>query len=196
MIINNEARVLNFLTRHFSERYSINQMAKELKLTPKGMHKLLKRLEQQGIVKSEKLANAVFYKVNFSSDLACKAAELSLFEDIKLPYVRAQVKDLDRLRSVVSAAVLFGSVLEKGEKARDVDILVILEKNKYSVFQKELGKLQSLKTKHLQTVMQTQDDLVRNIQKSDEVILEILRKGKVLWGHQIIVEAISKAVKL
>ena len=59
-----------------------------------------------------------------------------------------------------------------------------------------LDKLQAIKTKHIHSVMQTQDDLIKNIHKSDEVILEILRKGKVLWGHQIIVEAIGKAVKL
>lgn len=176
--------------------YSINQMAKKLGLTPKGMHKLLKRLEQQGIVKPQRIANAVFYQVNFSSDLACKAAELSLFEDVKAPYVRAQIKDLERLRSVVLAAVLFGSILEKGDKASDIDVLAILKKNKYSAFQKEMDKLQALKTKHIHPVVQTQEDLIKNIRKSDEVILEILRKGKVLWGHLIIVEAIRKAVKL
>lgn len=196
MRVNNETRVLNFLTRHFSEKYSINNLAKQLKLTPKGMHKLLLRLEQRGVVKPQKIANAIFYMINFSSDLACKSAELSLFEDVKIPYVRAQIKDLERLRSVVIAAVLFGSILDKGEKANDVDILVILEKNKYNAFQKELDKLQSLKTKRINPVLQTQDDLTRNIQKSDEVVLEIIRKGKVLWGHHIIVEAIAKAVKL
>ena len=76
----NELKVLNFLTRHFTEKYSINQLAKQVGLTPKGMHKLLKRLEQQTILLPKKMANAIFYEVNFNSDLARKAVEISLFQ--------------------------------------------------------------------------------------------------------------------
>ncbi len=193
--INNEQRVLSFLVRHFKENYSINQLAKLLGLTPKGMHKLLRRLEQQDIVRPKKMANAIFYQINFESDLACKTAELALFEEIKMPYARAQTKDMERLRPVADAAVLFGSILEKGEKAKDIDLLVVFEKNRYNYFQKELNKLQAIKTKKIHLVMQTPEDLVKNLQKPDEVILEIIKKGKILWGHQIIVNVVKEAVK-
>lgn len=190
-----EQKVLSFLTRHFTEKYSINQLAKRIGITPKGAYKLLKKLELQGIVIPQKLANAIFYHLNFASDLARKKAELSLFEEIELPYARAQAKDLERLRPLVLAAMLFGSVLRKGEKAGDIDVLTVIEKKNYKAFQDALGKLQKLKTKHIQTVLQTPRDLVNNLKKPDDVVLEILRTGKVLWGHDIIVNAIKHAVE-
>lgn len=194
-ISENELKTLNFLIRHFTEKYSINQLAKKLGITPKGLHKLLKRLEENNIVKPEKLANAVFYKINFASDLARKSAELSLFENIKLPYARVQAKDLDSLREFVLAAVLFGSVLKKGDKAGDIDVLLVFEKKNYQKVKKEVDEIQKIKPKHIQIVMQTPKDLINNLKKPDKVLLEILRTGKVLWGCEVIVSSIKEVVE-
>lgn len=192
-IVQNESKMLGFLTRHFTEKYSINQLAKQMGMTPKGAHKLLKKLEQEGIVIPLKLANAVFYSLNFDSDLAQKKAELSLFEEINLPYARAQAKDLERLRPQLLAAILFGSVIKNGEKAGDIDVLVVFEKDNYKAFKAALNNLQLLKTKQIHPVLQTPKDLANNLRKKDKVVLEILRTGKVLWGHDVIVNAIKEA---
>jgi len=189
-----ELKTLSFLLRHFTEKYSINQLAKHVGLTPMGMHKLLKRLEVQGMVKPEKIGTGIFYKINFGSEFAVKSTELALFEEIKLPYAKAQAKDLERLRPFARAAVLFGSVLEKGEKAGDIDVMFVLEQKKYASFRKALKELQSLKTKHIQDVVQTFEDLIQNLKKPDKVVLEILKKGKILWGHEIIVNAVKEAL--
>jgi len=188
-------KALSFLTRHFTEKYSINQLAKRICVTPKGAHKLLKRLEQEETIKPQKLGNAIFYELNIKSDLALKKAELSLFETITLPYARAQAKDLERLRPFTQAAILFGSVLEKGDKAKDIDVLFVLEKKKYKNFQNELDKLQHIKPKQIHPVLQAPEDIVNNLRKQDPVILEILRTGKILWGHGTIVNAIRQAIE-
>src|SRR3989338_8523713 len=185
----NELNALKFLTRHFTESYSINQLAKQIGLTPKGMHKLLKRLERQNIVKPLKMGNSVFYKVNFEYDLARKAAEISLFDEIKLPYAKVQAKDLLVLRPVTLAVILFGSLLEKGEKAGDIDILAVLKQEQYRAFKKSLDNLQLIKPKHIQPVVQSPQDLVNNLKKKDAVLLEVLKKGRILWGHEIILAA-------
>ena len=190
----NELKTLNFLVRHFEEKYSINQLAKKVGITPKGMHKLLNRLGEQGILKFQKLGNAIFFQLNFDSEVARISANLSLFEEIKLPYAKAQAKDLERLRPFAKAVVLFGSVLEKGEKAGDIDVLFVLEEKQYAAFNKALKELQSLKTKHIQDVVQTFEDLVKNLKKPDKVVLEILKTGKILWGHEIIVNAVKAAL--
>lgn len=191
----NELKVLNFLVRHFSENYSINQLAKQIGITPKGMHKLLKRLEKQGVLLPRRMANAVFYELNFSSDLARKAAEISLFEDIRLPFARVQAKDLEVLRQFVRAAVLFGSVLEKGEKSGDIDVLVIVEKRKYAAFQNALNRLQHTKPKRIQPVLQSPEDFIKNLKKQDKIVLEILKTGKILWGHDTVINSIKTVVE-
>lgn len=187
--------MLRFLTRHFNERYSINQLAKQIGMTPKGAHKLLRRLEQEGVVRPEKLGNAIFYALNFGSDMARKKAELSLFEGIRLPYARAQAKDMERLRPFASMAVLFGSVLEKGDKAGDIDVLVVVEKEKYKAFRQALSKLQSIKPKHIQAILQTSKELANSLKKPDPVVMNALKTGKFLWGQEIILDAIRKVVE-
>ena len=189
----NQLRTLSFLTRHFREKHSINWLAKQLHLTPTGMHKLLKRLEEQKMVSPLKLANAIFYAVAFDSDLACQAAQLSLFEQPRLPYARVQAKDLQRLRQYALAAILFGSVLTKGEKAGDIDVIFIIEQNNYDAFLKELEKLQRLKPKRIQPVLQAPEDLIKNLRKPDPVILNALKTGNILWGQDIIVKSIRQA---
>ncbi len=193
MLSSNECEVVNFLTRRFKEKYNINQLAREIGLSPKGMHKLLRRLEEGGILKRQRLGNAVFYAMNFGSDKACKIAEFSLIEEIKLPYARAQAKDIERFRPQVKAAILFGSVLKKGEGANDIDVLMVLEQRQYKKFQQAVNDLQKIKTKRVHIVLQTSRDLVKNLKKSDPVIEEIIKEGNVLWGQENIVAAIREA---
>lgn len=195
MATENESKVLRFLTKHFDENYSINQLAKQLSMTPMGMHKLLKRLEQRDLVKQKELANAKFCHINFDSDIARKSAELALFEDIKQPFAKAQAKDMERLKPEVKAAILFGSVLNKGDKANDIDILVVFDKKDYDAFQKKLRELQKIKTKRINPVMQTPQDLINNLKKKDKIVLDAIKTGKILWGQQEIVEAIRKVTE-
>lgn len=190
-----EGTLLSFLVRHFNEKLSINQVAKRIGMTPKGAHKLLKKLEGGGVVIPQRLANAVFYSVNFASDFARKKAELALFEDIALPYARAQAKDLERLRPFAAAAILFGSVLTRGDKAEDIDVLFVIGQHDYARFQQELDALQRLKPRRIHAVLQTPQDLIDNLKKPDKVVLDALAIGKVLWGHDIIVDAVRHAVQ-
>ncbi len=186
----NEQKVLSFLVRNVAEKQSINQLAKRIGITAAGAFKLLKRLEHKDVVKPERLGNAVFYTLNFVSDLARKKAELALFEEIQQPYARAQVKDLERLKPFVEAAILFGSVLEKGERAEDIDILVIVAEKKYRAFTNALDELQRLKPKRIQVVLQTFGDFVKNLKKQDPVVQSALKTGKVLWGQETVVNAV------
>lgn len=189
-----EPKMISFLVRNFLERLSINQLAERINMTPKGAHKLLKRLEQEGVVKPQKMGNAIFYTFNFASDFARKKAELSLFEQPKLPYARAQAKDLERIKPFALSAVLFGSVLQ-GEKAKDIDVLIIIKENSYKEFNKALDELQRFKSKHIQVILQNPDDFIKNLKKQDAVILNAIKTGNVLWGHEIIVNSIYEALK-
>ncbi|HLC85303.1 MAG TPA: hypothetical protein VJH22_05925 [Candidatus Nanoarchaeia archaeon] len=190
----NDLKTLKFLLKHFEEDHSINQLAKQIGITPKGMHKLLTRLGSQNILIAKKIGNGIFYHINFQSELALAATQLSLFEEIKLPYAKAQAKDLQRLRPYTQAAILFGSVLDKGERAGDIDVLFILDERKYDPFKKALASLRSLKSKPIQDIIQTPEDLSKNLKKRDKVILDALKNGNVLWGQDILIQAVKEAI--
>lgn len=190
-ITQNGMRLLRLLARRFAEKYSINQIARELKLSPRGAYKMLKSMEMQEIVKPEKIGNSIFFHLNFNSDFARKTAELSLFEEIKSAYARVQAKDLGMLRNRASALILYGSVLEEGEKAEDIDIMAVVEQGEYAFFRNGLSELQNKKPKRIHAVVMSMEDLAKNFAKKDAVAMEILDKGNILWGQDVVVNAIK-----
>lgn len=186
----NEARMISFLLRNFTNRYSIRQLAKELDLSPMGARKMAIKLEQAKILKPEQISDAIYYHPNLDEEIGCKTAELVLsYKDLN-PYARVQAKDLEQLRPYVLCAVLFGSVLTKAENAGDIDVLLVLDEDQLNKMHKVLMEIQSIKSKKISEMLQTREDLVRNIRKRDAPLLDVIKTGQVLWGSEIIVEAI------
>lgn len=186
----NEARLISFLLRNFTVRYSINQLARELGLSPMGARKISMKLEKARILRSEHISNAVYYHPYLDEEIGRKTAELVLSYKELNAYARVQAKDLEQLRPYALCAVLFGSVLTKAEKAGDIDVLLVLEEGQYSKVHQVLMDIQNIKPKKIGEMIQGREDLVRNIRKRDAPLLDAIRTGQVLWGSEIIVEAI------
>ena len=186
----NEAAVVDYLARNFQEKNSINALAKRLALSPNGTHKILKKLESAKIVKPEKLANAVFYRLDLSIETSRKLVEYVLSQHQLSAYAQVQEEDLLQLRQHALAGILFGSVLTKDKEARDIDILIVLNKKDLANVMGTVAKIQNLKTKRLHALYQTPQDLNDNLRRRNKVVLGILKTGKVLWGADIFVEAL------
>lgn len=191
----NEARVVSFLLRNFSARYSINALARELKLSPRGAYKIVKKLEKAGILKPEAIGNAIYCHPNLDSEAGRKVAELVLSYVELNPYARVQAKALEQLKPYVLSAVLFGSVLTKAENAGDIDVLLVLEEKQFNSAHKVLLEIQSMKPKKISEMLQSREDLVKNIRKNDAPLLSAIRTGQVLWGSEIIVEGIRDGTR-
>lgn len=186
----NEATMMEFLLRNFSRDYSINELARELGLSPGGAHKILKKLEGQGFLKSKEVGNSIIYKIDFSSEDALDACKFALSGREVGPYLEAWIKDLERLKPKTELAILFGSILEKGKEARDVDVLLVFPEERVEEIEGAIEKLNRIKSKRAHAVYQTKEDLVKNIKERDEAVLEEIRTGIVLWGKGRLVEAI------
>jgi len=194
-VTKNEVRVVKFLVRNFTERYSINGLAKKLGLSPKGVHKMVKKLEKLRILKPEAIGNAIYYHPDLDEDTGRKMAELVLTDKNFNSYAKVQAKDLEQLKPYTLCAVLFGSVLTKAEKAGDIDVLLVLEEKQFKQAHKVLLEIQSMKPKKISEMLQSREDLVRNMKKRDAPLLSAIRTGQVLWGSEVIVEAIRNGTR-
>jgi len=188
----NETRMVNYLVRHVNERNSINALAKAIAMSPNGTYKVLKKLEAAGIIIPEKFANAVMYRMNYANEQARKLAEYVLLERTLNAYAKLREEDLQQTKGPVLAAVLFGSVLHKGKEARDVDVLIVLEKSNFDEAAALLDKAQFRMPKKLHRVYQTPEDLVENLRKKDEVVEDILKTGAVLFGAEALVDVLKE----
>lgn len=187
----NEAKVVDFLIRNFRERNSINALARKLKISHTGVHKILRKLEGVKAVKPERIGNSIYYKVNLDNELGIKLAEFVLVQNELIAYAQVQEEDLKPLQGLASSCILFGSVLKKGREAHDIDLMLVLEKKDFKKLYKKLEEIKEMSPKKIHDVMQSKEDLVKNIKKNDEIVLDIIKNGRILWGSGIIVEAIK-----
>lgn len=191
MLSKNTLKVVGFLLKNIQE-YNINQIARNLGISVGSSYNILKALEKDKLIKPKKLGNAIYYRLNLEDDQAQKVAELVLLEAKnktlqKNPKARIYADDIKKAKAFSRAALLFGSVLEKKEPA-DIDVLFIVNKRAVKEIENFCLKLSSLRPKRIIPLIMTAKDLKNNLKKQDSVIMDILKKGVVLYGEDKIID--------
>ena len=195
MITNNEKKILKFLLAHFNSDYSINEIAKKCGLAPNGAYEILKKFEEKEILLPKKIANSKSYKINFNSIETNKLLELALIPDYKEPKIKYRYNDLKHLENMTNLCIIFGSYITKKEKPNDIDILFVIKKSDYKKYSEVLEKVKIILPLKLHDVIQTKQDLTKNIKKEEKLIIEAISEGIVLWGHEFLIEVIKNAIK-
>ena len=189
----NEKRVLRFLAASTGKDYSINDIAKMCRLTPNGAHKLLTKLEKEGVMKAKAIANLKVYKLDFESEKTTLVLELAFMPDALEGRVKMRAEDLKPLKAATKACVLFGSYIATKKEPGDLDALFVLKRSNFEVYKQALAKVQDIAPVKIQDVVQTTDDLRQNLKKNDPIVTEALRNGVVLWGFDVLVQVIRNA---
>lgn len=190
-------KIIEFLLRHRTEEYNINQLSRSLKISPGGVHKILKSLVLKGVAIRKERGNATYYSVNLNDKEAKKLSELVLLESrgsilTSNPQAKVYATDLEKGSQFAKAIILFGSILDKKTQAKDIDVLFLTDKKKVKKVEDFCMELSTIRPKKVIPVIMTVDDFVRNLRKKDEVILEILRTGVVIHGEETIIEALGR----
>ncbi len=165
-ISNHEFQVLNFLVRNFSTRYTVRQISVKLKASPAGTHKGLKKLEEDEILKSEKLGTGLFYHINLDNQVAKHLAAIVLLMD------RADSAVVKKLEGIKEARA------------------AIVNKNALLVISHVAVKTPS----EFSPVVLSEHELVEMIKQRDKKILDFIEQGKLLWGENIIVASIKEGM--
>jgi len=191
LLTKNEKKVLRFLAANPGNDYSINQIAKQCKMSPNGTYKLLKKQEQQGILKAKHIANIISYKLDFSSERTEKVLEFAFMPEINTGKIKAREEDLEVLKKITKICILFGSYTTTKAKPKDIDIFFIVEKRNYEQYKIYLQKAKDRIPLQVQDIVQTEKDLYNNLSLKDSVVVNILKSGNVLWGADKIVNIIK-----
>ncbi len=169
----NEFSILGFLIRNFSKRFTIRNIAVRLNISAAGAHSVLKKLESQNIVKVEKLGTGLFYDINLDNRIAQHLATIVLLDYGKLKKI--ETKELEK----ESKAVIFNDkklfvVAGNVDSVNDIC---------YRIF------------KDIKIICKSEEEFVRLLKEGDKEILEILEQGNVLFGEDLIVDAIKKVMR-
>jgi len=178
----------------FGEDYSINQIARKCGLAPNGAYKILKKLEKEGVLKSSGIANIKSYKMDFSNEKTPAMLELALAPEME-GRVKNRLDDLKELRETAKSCIMFGSYIDFKKTPGDLDVLFVLDKKDYKKYKSKLNSIKDIIPAKIHDIIQTEEDLEKNIAKKDEVILDILQNGIVLWGQRTIINVIRNVYK-
>jgi DNA-binding Lrp family transcriptional regulator len=192
MLTVNEKKVLRLLFAAIDEDYSINAIARECGLAPNGAAKILRKLEQEGVLKAKSIANIRAYRIDFKSQKAQAILELAMIPEIK-GRLQHRLEDLEEMKEAVKACIAFGSYIGQGKEPNDIDLIFIISKEKFKQYKDKLPKLRQVLPVKLHELIQTEEDLKSNILRKDKVILGAIREGVILWGQKLIIELVQNA---
>jgi len=187
----NLTKIVEFLFRNIPNRFNVNQISRELKISVGSAYKILKSLEKKGVLVSQKIGNGIYYVLNLDNKEAENITELVLMESrskslSKNYHASIYAKDLKDAERLSKAVIFFGSILET-KNANDIDVLFIIDKGRSKAVEDFCMKLSSLRPKRVNPLLMTMADFKGNIKKQDKVIVDILKKGVILFGEDAVI---------
>jgi len=187
----NLIKIVEFLFRNIPNRFNVNQISRELKISVGSAYKILKSLEKKGVLISQKIGNGIYYVLNLDNKEAENITELVLMESrseslSKNSYASIYAKDLKDAEKLSKAVIFFGSILET-KNANDIDVLFIIDKGRSKAVEDFCMKLSNLRPKRVNPLLMTMADFKENIKKQDKVITDILKKGVILFGEDAVI---------
>lgn len=191
-ITKNTLKIIEFLLRNIDKPgFNVNQLAKNISISVGSAHEILQDLKKKDMIKSMDLGTSIYYKLNLNNLDVTDICKMILRGNKRtLPSVaKIYAEEIEKFDKA-DVIILFGSILTL-KKFNDVDALFITDKIKeVHLFCNEISKI---RTKPVNPLIMTYEDLVKNIKIKQKVILEIINKGVVLKGEDRFMEALKNA---
>ncbi len=188
----NEMNFVLIILKSPEKDCNANNIAEVLGISSMGALKIARKLEKEGVLVHRQSGRIKFYRINFSNDYAKQYVKFLLKREAEQspPVIKRWVNDLKKLKSA-DLIVLFGSVLEKGEKARDIDVLLVTDQKNFDKLKKEVDEVNFINVKKIHPVYQARIDLEKNLKKEDKIVINAI-KGVVVAGEDLFMEVLQK----
>ena len=164
----NEFSVISFLVRNFAERLTIRSIAQKLGFSAAGVFNILKKLEKENIVAGEKLGTGLFYSINFEEKIAQHLASIVLLHSDEKP----EKINIEQIRQAKSAIIDKKTILLITDSIRIVDIEI----------------------PNANVIAKTEEEVTALLRKKDVEMLQLLKKGTVLFGEEAVVRIIKNCI--
>jgi len=190
MVPKNTKKILLYLLKNF-ELNNINQISKKLKISVGSSFKILKELEKNNFLFTKNIGNAKYYELDLQNKETIKWCELLLLEEKRnlKSYSKIYSKEIQNFKNA-DLIILFGSIL-KNNDFNDVDVLFVTNKIKVTTgFCLNISKIRS---KPVVPLIIKKEDLINEIKKNKESILNIIKTGVILKGESVFLEIIKNA---
>ncbi|MDD4877954.1 MAG: winged helix-turn-helix domain-containing protein [Candidatus Nanoarchaeia archaeon] len=174
------------------QEYNANSISKELNISPMGALKIARKLEKEGIIKLKEMGRARFYSISFESQYVKQYLRFLLMKEAEEapPYIKMWIREIRKVKNA-EIAVIFGSVLQKQDKANDVDVLLATGQKKFADLKKEVEAINKVNTKKVHSIYTTLDILGISFKNHEKAVLDAV-KGVVVIGEDNFLELLSR----
>ena len=184
-----ERETVLILFKDFTAYYNANSISKVLGISRIGALKLFRRMEEAGIVRSQKIGKSIIYKLKLDDDYVKKLVAFLLADEANgFKRWKEEFKQLLKKDRIV---MLFGSAVMNYQKANDIDLLIAATNSDREEIAKVLKERGEILPKKLHVIKITRDELESNIKRKEEPILDIVKTGIVLYGQDAYVEVLK-----
>ncbi len=183
-----------YLVKHPFADVHVRGLEKELKISAAGISKIIKEEEREDLVQTENIGKAVIPKFIFSEKGKLTAEFLIMKErEDADPYLRRWSNELKEIKNA-NIILLFGSVLRKGEKANDIDVVFVTTQKQFKELEKEIESKNSIGIKRIHPIYQTIEDLKRNLNKKDKIVIAGI-EGIIVRGEKELIKVLEEVRK-
>ena len=192
-ITENGKMALKLIFTDFLANYNSYNLKDKIGLSNAGSLKLLRSLKEKNILMDTKMGKAIFYRPNLNNKYVLKLLELIFLDNSNLStFVKGWIYDLGSLMPHTKAILLFGSVLRKSKKARDIDVCLILKKHEnYKLLQEMIKEMNEQTRLKLHPLYLTEKDFKIKLMEKDEPLIEIVKNCIVVHGQELFVEVLQ-----
>jgi len=190
-----ESLVLLTLFKDFTGDYNANSLSKKIGLTSRGTLKILKNLNIQKLITGKTMGKAIFYKINLEDSYTLKVLETLFISEAREKASR-WLAEFQELFSETEMALIFGSAIRSTKEANDIDLLLVFPQKKLSAVQNFIKNKNKILLKPIHPLIQTPEDLKKNLRKKDPVILNALRQGYVLHGYEQLIKVVRDVTSI
>lgn len=185
--MNPEQKILIRLLKD-KEEYNSRNISKLVGVSHVGAYKILKNLEKRKIVTSRQIGKAIIYSINKENSIALKEIELDLM--LEAEEKQRWLEEFKALKSEAKFVILFGSAIRNEKEAKDIDLLVVAEKNNLKKIKNSLYEKNNLMIKKIHPIIQTENEFKQDLKNKNKVLLEIIKTGIILYGQNNFIEDI------
>ena len=184
-----EKEALLILFKDFTSFYNANSISKLLDISHVWAQKIFKKLLKQNLLTDRKIGKSIVYKLKLEDDYARKLIAFLLADEANtFKRWKEEFRELSKKAKIV---ILYGSTIKNYTKANDVDIMIVINKKDAGEIDQIIKQKNDILPKNLHAIKLTHKDMIKNINKKNKVIIDIVKNGVVIYGQDKYVEIIK-----
>jgi len=184
-----EKEALLILFKDFTNFYNANSISKLLDISHVGAQKIFKRLLKQNLLINRKIGKSIVYKLKLEDDYVRKLIAFLLADEANnFKRWKEEFRELSEKAKIV---ILYGSTIKNYAKANDIDIMIVIDEKNAGEINKIIKQKQEILPKTLHAIKLTHKDMIKNLNKKNKAVIDIVKNGIIIYGQDKYVEIIK-----